>query len=160
LQAPLNGKSPLIVKQLVDQTHLFACTPFSDDTSDQFTDRYGDEKFQTDKAWDNDQRDNDIVQHQSTLKKHTAFIIQIIPILSITRRRSKRLFFRGGNHGNVPLFKSTTSVSLPTTDKNHKTYQRHEGKLFPLAKRDPKNHFRVFTKQEIKQAWQNHKEKK
>jgi DNA-binding transcriptional MerR regulator len=34
---------------------------------------------------------------------------------------------------------------------DYKTYQRHEGTLFPLARRDPRNGFRIFTKQELNQ---------
>ena len=74
------------------------------------------------------------------------------------------------NDENISKVKFTTSITLPKTDKNHKTgnyfstfdvcealgidyktYQRHEGKLFPLAQKDPRNGFRIFTQKEVNQ---------
>jgi hypothetical protein len=44
---------------------------------------------------------------------------------------------------------------------DQKTYRRHEGGLFPIARRNPDNGFRIFTKQEanqLKSLWESRAE--
>jgi len=46
---------------------------------------------------------------------------------------------------------------------DHKTYRRYEGKLFPIAKRDPKNGFRMFSDEDVeklKKLWRKHRKGK
>lgn len=73
-----------------------------------------------------------------------------------------------GDNQRVSKVKFSTSLRLPQTNKNHKTgnyfstldvcqvlginhktYRRHEGKLFPQAQRDPNTGFRIFTEKQI-----------
>ena len=43
---------------------------------------------------------------------------------------------------------------------DHKTYRHHEGKLFPIAERNPRNGFRMFSEEdvkELKRIWKKRK---
>ena len=46
---------------------------------------------------------------------------------------------------------------------DHKTYRHREGKFFPIAKRDPRNGFRMFSEEDIKElkgVWRKHRKRK